>query len=55
MKNAVLSRKARPKHRPNPTFSRLSVPGLSISVLTVGRAKARHGAMCGHPHVEAAA
>jgi hypothetical protein len=55
MKSRVLNRRARPKDRQNPTFSRLSVWGLSVSVLKVGRAKARHGAMCGRPHIEAAA
>jgi hypothetical protein len=46
MKVVVLERIARPKHRPNRTFSRLFIPDLSVSVMEVARAEARHGAMC---------
>jgi hypothetical protein len=53
MNVAVLERIARPKHRLNRTFSRLFVPNLSVSVVEVARAEARHGAMCERrQHVE---
>jgi hypothetical protein len=46
MNVAAVQRRARPKHRPNRTISRLSTRELWVSVVRVARAEARQRAMC---------